>query len=100
MRALFAASCLAAGVITALVPQASAQDLGVPACDKMLKVYETCVIPKAGAAGDQLKATFAQMRTNWQAVAATPDGKKSLEPVCAQATEQLKSQLASFNCSW
>jgi hypothetical protein len=91
---------IAAGFAVIAAPPAMAQDLGVPSCDKMLKVYETCVIPKAGAAADQLKNTFAQMRANWQAVAATPEGKKSLEPVCAQTTEQLKTQLASFSCSW
>jgi hypothetical protein len=86
-----------AGVAT---QAAIAQAIGVPVCDKMLKVYETCVIPKAGAAADQLKSTFTQMRTNWLAVAASPDGKKNLEPMCTQVTAQFKSQLASFNCTW
>lgn len=77
-----------------------AQDVGVPACDKMLKTYETCVIPQAGAAQAQLKTAFSQMRANWLQVAATPEGKKSLEPACVQVTEQMKTQLAAMKCSW
>lgn len=96
MRAL-----LASAVTLALLSSAQAQDIGVPVCDKMLKTYETCVMVKSPPqAQAQMKATFEQMRSNWKAVAATADGKKQLEPVCVQTTEQMKSQLASFNCAW
>jgi hypothetical protein len=93
---------LIAGLVTlAAVTSASAQDIGVPACDKMLKSYETCVMTKAAPqVQTQMKSAFDQMRTNWKAVAATPEGKKSLEPVCEQTTAQMKAQLASLNCTW
>jgi hypothetical protein len=79
----------------------SAQDTGVPACDNLLKVYDTCVIPKSPPANQaQLKGAFDQMRTNWKAVAATPEGKAQLDPVCKQTAEQMKQQLAPLGCAF
>jgi hypothetical protein len=97
MRATLALAAAAAVVASA----ALAQDLGIPACDTLLKTYETCVIPKSPATGQaQMKAAFDQMRTNWAAVAATPEGKKQLDPVCKQTSDQLKQQLSALDCKW
>jgi hypothetical protein len=78
-----------------------AQDIGIPVCDKLLKTYETCVMPNAPEmVKGQLKSTFDKMRTNWLAVAATDDGKKQLETVCPKTVEQMKTYLASYKCTW
>jgi hypothetical protein len=92
---------LAAAIATLSATFAAAQDVGIPACDAILKTYDTCVIPKSPpAAQAQLKTAFDQMRTNWTAVAATAEGKKSLEPVCKQTADQMKQQLAPLGCAW
>jgi hypothetical protein len=92
---------LSAAIATLTATFAAAQDVGIPACDAILKTYDSCVIPKTPAAGQaQMKTTFDQMRANWKAVAATDDGKKSLEPVCKQVSEQMKVQLAPLGCTW
>jgi hypothetical protein len=92
---------LAAALSTMTATFAAAQDVGIAACDAILKTYDTCVIPKTPAAGQaQMKMAFDQMRINWKAVAATEDGKKSLEPVCKQTADQMKQQLAPLGCTW
>jgi hypothetical protein len=92
---------LAASIATLAATTAAAQDTGIPACDAFLKTYETCVVAKTPAAGQaQMKAAVDQMRTNWKAVAATPEGRTSLEPVCKSTAEQMKQQLASLGCTW
>lgn len=92
----------AAFVASALwAPLASAQDIGVPACDTFLKNYEACIAGKAPAQTQaQMRAAIEQVKTNWKAVAATADGKKQLEPVCKQTADQLKQQVAPLGCSW
>lgn len=99
MRATFPLAFTVA--VSAAAHSVFAQDIGVPACDKFLKTYETCVMTKSPEASKaQMKTVFDSMRTNWTSVAGTPEGKKQLSTVCEQTTAQMKQQLASLNCTW
>lgn len=92
----------AAAVASVLVASAAnAQDIGVAACDTFLKNYEACIASKAPAQTQgQMRAALEQVKNNWKAVAATPDGKAKLDPVCKQTADQLKQQVAPLGCSW
>ena len=80
---------------------AQAQDVGVASCDKFLKSFDACVTNKAAPAqkGALVQARDA-MKKNWLDVAKTAEGKKNLESVCAQTTDQMKQQLAALQCAW
>ncbi len=83
------------------LPPAIAQDIGVPACDSFIKVYETCIGAKAPAEQrDKMRSVIDQVKTNWIAVAKTDEGKKALDGVCKQTADQLKAQLAPLGCAW
>lgn len=98
-RSLAAGALALAAAFTA--PAALAQDIGVPTCDNFLKTYETCIASKAPAAQQgQMRSAIDAVKKNWREVAATADGKKSLEPVCKQTADTLKQQLAGLNCTW
>lgn len=97
----FGAGAAAAAVLALSASAAIAQDIGVPSCDTFLKNYEACIASKAPAQTQaQLRTTIDQIKANWKQVAATPDGKKQLEPVCKQTADQLKAQVAPLGCSW
>jgi hypothetical protein len=91
-------------VVAALVvPAASAraQDLGIASCDSFLKTYESCVAAKVPAEQrGPMTAVLEQIKTNWKSVAATADGKASLDGVCKQTAETMKKQVAALNCAW
>jgi hypothetical protein len=94
---------LAVVVLTALglTATARAQDTGVASCDAFLKSYEACIATKAPeAARAQMKSALDAVRSNWKAVAATPEGKKQLEPTCKQTIDSVKQQAASLGCQW
>jgi hypothetical protein len=90
-----------AAVFAITASGAQAQDLGVASCDSFLKTYETCVAAKVPA--DQrgpMTAVLEQLKTNWKSVAATAEGKTSLDNVCKQTAEAMKKQVAALNCAW
>jgi len=92
-----ATAVAAAASITA----AAAQDIGVASCDSFLKTYNACVAAKVPA--DQrtaMTAAIDQVKTNWKAVAATPEGKAKLDATCKETAETMKKQVAALNCSW
>jgi hypothetical protein len=92
---------VATSAVAVIATVASAQTVGVPACDNFLKTYQSCIATKAPAQTQaQLKSTLEQVTKNWAAVAATADGKKQLEGVCKQTADQMKQQLANLSCSW
>ena len=94
-------AALALTVAAATLAPATAQDLGIPSCDSFLKTYESCVAAKVPA--DQrgpMTTVIEQIKTNWKAVAATPEGKANLDGVCKQTAETMKKQVAALNCAW
>jgi len=98
ISSLALATAVAAAVsITAV----AAQDIGVASCDSFLKTYNACVAAKVPA--DQRAAmttAMEQVKTNWKAVAATPEGKVKLDATCKETAETMKKQVAALNCSW
>jgi hypothetical protein len=80
---------------------AHAQDLGVASCDSFLKTYESCVAAKVPAEQrGMMTGVLEQIKSNWKAVAATADGKASLDGMCKQTAETMKKQVAALNCAW
>lgn len=95
------AACVFALGAALAASTAHAQDIGVPTCDTFLKTYETCIASKAPAAQQsQMRSALDAVKKNWRDVAATAEGKTSLEPVCKQTADTLKQQLAALNCTW
>lgn len=91
----------AAAALAVASTSATAQELGVPSCDSFLKTYESCVSAKVPAEQRGAMTTvLEQLRTNWKAVAATPDGKAKLDAACVQTAEAMKKQVAALNCAW
>ena len=95
-------TCAATAVVLcAFSLSASAQDIGVAACDKFITTYVSCVGAKAPEAQRSvMTSVIEQLKTNWKSVAATPEGKTSLEKVCKDTSDMLKTQVASLNCPW
>ena len=94
---IITAAAAVAGSITA----ASAQEIGVASCDSFLKTYSSCVADKVPA--DQrgvMTTAMEQIKSNWKAVAATAEGKTSLDNICKQTAETMKKQVAALNCAW
>lgn len=90
---------LAAAVAATAV--ARAQDTGVATCDSFIKSYQACIDTKAPeAARAQMKMALDAVRNNWKAVAATPEGKKQLEPTCKQTIDAIKQQASPLGCQW
>jgi hypothetical protein len=87
-------------VIAGTLP-ASAQDIGVPACDAFYKSYEACVMTKMPEAQ---RATFKQQidaaKNAMRQAATNAATKPQLEQSCTVQKQQLSQALASFGCQW
>jgi hypothetical protein len=80
---------------------ASAQTVGVPACDEFLTKYQACIGAKVPAAQkDTMTRAISAVRDNWSKVAETPEGKAQLVNVCQDTANKLKAQVAALNCGW
>ena len=99
------AKAAATPAATATTPASTATsavgDVGVAECDDFLKKYEACVSGKVPAA---LQATFKSQldtwRNSWRELAKNPQGKAGLAQACKAATDQAKSSLGSYGCTW
>ena len=80
---------------------ASANKIGVPECDEYIAAYDACVsgkVPEVARA--QYKAAFEQLRTSWKKLADNPQTKPSLAAACKQATEQARTAMKTYNCTF
>jgi hypothetical protein len=80
---------------------ASADKIGVPECDEYIAAYDACVsgkVPEVARA--QYKASFDQLRASWKKLAANPQTKPSLAAACKQATEQARTAMKTYNCTF
>jgi hypothetical protein len=82
-------------------PAATAGSFGVPECDDYIKKYEACItgkVPDSARAmvRQQLDATRAQ----WQAAAATPEGKSGLAAGCKMASDMARTAMQAYGCTW
>jgi hypothetical protein len=74
---------------------------GVAECDDYMAKYQACIdskVPEAGRAmvRQQLEAT----KDAWQKAAATPEGKAGLATGCKAASDQAKTALSAYGCTW
>jgi hypothetical protein len=80
---------------------ASADKIGVPECDEYIAAYDACVsgkVPEVARA--QYKTALDQLRTSWKKLAANPQTKPSLAAACKQATEQARTAMKTYNCTF
>ena len=92
--AAFAAMTVAATAVRA-------QSTGVAACDDFLAKYETCITSKIpGAQQATFKGQLDQTRKTWTDAAKNPATKPSLEAVCKQSADQMKTSLQAFGCAF
>jgi hypothetical protein len=80
---------------------ASANKIGVPECDEYLASYDACVsskVPEAVRA--QYKTSFDQVRASWRKLAENPATKGTLAAACKQATEQARTAMKSYGCTF
>ena len=80
---------------------ASADKIGVPECDAYIAAYDACVsgkVPEVARA--QYKTALDQLRTSWKKLADNPQTKPSLAAACKQATEQARTAMKTYNCTF
>jgi len=80
---------------------ASANKIGVPECDEYIAAYDACVsgkVPEVARA--QYKTALDQLRTSWKKLADNPQTKPSLAVACKQATEQARTAMKTYNCTF
>jgi hypothetical protein len=80
---------------------ASADKIGVPECDQYIAAYDACVsgkVPELARA--QYKTALDQLRTSWKKLADNPQTKPSLAAACKQATEQARTAMKTYNCTF
>jgi hypothetical protein len=99
---MFRSIILSAAIVAGLSTSASAQSLGVPACDEFIVKFETCVKKQPEAQSAALNQAVTQMRTSWKTLADNPQTKPALEQACKQVTEAMKPQLnaAPYSCGF
>jgi ABC-type enterochelin transport system substrate-binding protein len=75
--------------------------IGVPECDEYLTAYDACVnskVPEAVRA--QYKTSFDQVRASWRKLAENPATKGTLAAACKTATEQARTAMKSYGCTF
>jgi hypothetical protein len=86
---------------TAPATTAAADKIGVPECDEYLANYDACVsgkVPEVARA--QYKTALDQTRASWKKLAENPQTKASLAAACKTASEQARTAMKSYNCTF
>ena len=82
-------------------PVATADRVGIAACDDYLDKYQVCVANKVPEAA---RATFEQSlgatRASWKSMASNSATAASLEAACKQATDAAKQAMSSYGCTF
>ena len=101
-RGLFRSAFVVGAAFAAMTVAATAvraQSTGVAACDDFLAKYETCITSKIpGAQQATFKGQLDQTRKTWTDAAKNAATKPSLEAVCKQSADQMKTSLQAFGC--
>src|SRR5215813_13668019 len=80
---------------------ASAEQVGVPECDKFINEYEACVTTKVPEqARAQFSAAVKTWRTEWKKLAANPQTKAGLVTACKTQLEAARTQMKAYNCTF
>jgi hypothetical protein len=89
----FAFTLLSIGVV-------NAQPTGVTVCDDFLNKWESCLASKAsGPQKDALKAQLDAVRKSWAEMQKSVS-KPTLESVCRDQGERMKSMLSLLGCTF
>ena len=79
----------------------SAEKVGVPECDAFLAAYDSCVQEKVPAlAREQYNTALAQWRSQWKTLAASPATRGTLAKACKQATEEARTAMKTYGCTF
>ena len=92
---------IAAVAVMATAAAASAQTVGIQACDDFIAKYETCVakfVPADQRA--EYDANIANWRQEWSAAAQDANNKLILTGVCNQMQEQSKATFEPLGCAF
>jgi hypothetical protein len=95
------ATTAAASGATSASASVAAGDFGVPECDEYMKKYLACIeskVPEAGRAA--MKQALEQQKAAWKAAAATPEGRTGLATGCKAASDQTKTAVQAYGCTW
>jgi hypothetical protein len=77
------------------------EKVGVAECDDFLAKYEACISGKVPAAAQAtFKSSLDTWRSSWKKLAETPQGKAGLATACKAASDQAKTSLGSYGCTW
>lgn len=80
---------------------ASADRIGIAACDDYLDKYQACVADKVPAeARASFESSLAATRSSWKSMAGNTATSASLETACKQAVESTKQAMASYGCQF
>jgi flagellar hook-associated protein FlgK len=86
---------------TSTTATTSGDKIGVPECDDFIAKYEACVngkVPEAARA--TVKTSLETWRNSWKELAKTPQGKAGLAQACKAASDQAKTSMNAYGCSW
>ena len=79
----------------------SADEIGIPECDRFITSYETCVTDKVPASH---RVTFTQqvaaLRQTWRSLAENPQTRSQLQQICVSQAEQMRRGLEPFGCNF
>ncbi len=95
------ATTAAASSETSASTSVAAGDFGVPECDEYMKKYVACIegkVPEAGRAS--MKQALDAQKAAWQQAASTPEGRSGLAMGCKAASDQAKTMVQAYGCSW
>ena len=77
------------------------EKVGVPDCDNYIAAYDACVSSKVPeVARAQYKTSLDQLRASWRKLAENPQTKASLAAACKQATEQARTAMKTYGCTF
>ena len=96
-----AALPLASLLIMSFSSGLNAQTIGIAACDDFLTKYDACVTSKIPEAQRvTFQSQLDQLRKTWSEAAKNASTKATLESVCKQSAEAMKSGLTGFGCAF
>jgi hypothetical protein len=88
-------------VLMGVIAGLGAQTTGIAACDDFLKKYEACISSKVPAAQKTTyQSQLDQLRKAWADAAKNAAAKAGLESSCKQMSDQMKTAMSGFGCSF
>jgi hypothetical protein len=80
------------------IDETEAQFTGVQVCDEYLASYRACNAVTTNFTAEQIDQRLAELRASWQARAADPAARGTLEQDCQRLTDLMKQALGDREC--